>query len=302
MPRLAASLRATTWAVAPLTAAVASHWIRDGTADALLAARRQEARERQAIARERLAGADFDTKPEAYYLWLRLPEPWRSDALRGRGAGARRSRDAGRGVRGGPRAGAARGAAVHGRGAHARGAAAGSTPWRGCCAAGEGRARPSSEGADGPSNSLYILARDPAMIPPHVAPREEPPMRTLAVAAFAVALAVPAAVGEEVKLFNGKDLSGWTFFLDKSGPNADGSMKMEDVWKVDGGKIRCSGVPNGYIRTTARLQGLRPLPRVALGREARQQRRPPARDRAPTRSGRRRSRRSSRAATPATSG
>jgi hypothetical protein len=25
---------------------------------------------------------------------------------------------------------------------------------------------------------------------------------------------------------------------------------MEDVWKVEGGKIRCSGVPNGYLRTT----------------------------------------------------
>jgi len=79
--RLAASLRATTWAVAPLMAAVASTWIRDGTADALLAARRQEARERQAIARDRLAGADVEAKPEAYYLWLRLPEPWRGDAF-----------------------------------------------------------------------------------------------------------------------------------------------------------------------------------------------------------------------------
>lgn len=81
VPRLAASLRATTWAVAPLTAAVASHWIRDGTADRILEARRQEARERQALARARLAGFDFDTKPEAYYLWLRLPEPWRSDSF-----------------------------------------------------------------------------------------------------------------------------------------------------------------------------------------------------------------------------
>jgi hypothetical protein len=76
-------------------------------------------------------------------------------------------------------------------------------------------------------------------------------MRTLAVAALALALAVPPAVGDELKLFNGKDLAGWTFFLDKTGPNADGSMKLEDVWKVDGGKIRCSGVPNGYIRTNA---------------------------------------------------
>jgi DNA-binding transcriptional MocR family regulator len=81
VPRIAASLRATTWAVAPLTAAVASHWIRDGTADALVEARRQEARARQALARERLAGADLDTKPEAYYLWLRLPEPWRGETF-----------------------------------------------------------------------------------------------------------------------------------------------------------------------------------------------------------------------------
>jgi DNA-binding transcriptional MocR family regulator len=81
VPRLAASLRATTWAVAPLTAAVASAWIRDGTADALLRARREEARARQAVARERLVGADMETKPEAYYLWLRLPEPWRRDSF-----------------------------------------------------------------------------------------------------------------------------------------------------------------------------------------------------------------------------
>jgi DNA-binding transcriptional MocR family regulator len=81
VPRLTASLRATTWAVAPLTAAVASLWIRNGTADAIVAARRQEAGARQALARERLSGFDFDSQPEAYYLWLRLPEPWRSDSF-----------------------------------------------------------------------------------------------------------------------------------------------------------------------------------------------------------------------------
>ena len=76
-------------------------------------------------------------------------------------------------------------------------------------------------------------------------------MRALmtAAATLAVATAVPAEDG--VKLFNGKDLAGWTFFLERSGANADGSMKMGDVWKVDGGRIRCSGVPNGYLRTIA---------------------------------------------------
>jgi DNA-binding transcriptional MocR family regulator len=77
--RLAGSLRATTWAITPLTAAIASAWIRDGTADALVAARRTEARARQALAREKLADIAYDTQPEAYYLWLRLPEPWRGD-------------------------------------------------------------------------------------------------------------------------------------------------------------------------------------------------------------------------------
>jgi DNA-binding transcriptional MocR family regulator len=60
---------------------VASAWIRDGTADAILAARRGEARARQALAREALAGADLDAHEEGYYLWLRLPEPWRGDSF-----------------------------------------------------------------------------------------------------------------------------------------------------------------------------------------------------------------------------
>jgi DNA-binding transcriptional MocR family regulator len=60
---------------------VASAWIRDGTADALLDARREEARARQTILRQMLAGADLDTQPEAYYSWLRLPEPWRADSF-----------------------------------------------------------------------------------------------------------------------------------------------------------------------------------------------------------------------------
>jgi hypothetical protein len=49
----------------------------------------------------------------------------------------------------------------------------------------------------------------------------------------------------EIRLFNGKDFSGWTFYL--SDPNA----KMEDVWSIDQaeGIIICKGNPAGYIRT-----------------------------------------------------
>src|SRR5262245_50564203 len=68
--RLAASLRATTWAAPPLMAALVSAWIRDGTADALVADRRREAEGRQARARALLSGARFDAHPSGYYLWL----------------------------------------------------------------------------------------------------------------------------------------------------------------------------------------------------------------------------------------
>ncbi len=46
-----------------------------------------------------------------------------------------------------------------------------------------------------------------------------------------------------VKLFNGRDMSGWTYFLN------DEKAKMEDVWSVEDGAIICKGKPAGYIRT-----------------------------------------------------
>jgi len=78
-------------------------------------------------------------------------------------------------------------------------------------------------------------------------------MRSIVSPALLLALASSAAAGEgEIRLFNGKDLTGWTYFLEKKGTNADGSKKMADVWSADAerGVIRCSGTPNGYIRTT----------------------------------------------------
>jgi len=79
--RLAASLRATAWAAPPLMAALASAWIEDGTAEALLLKRRRAAASRQARARERLVGVRYDAHPASYYGWVHLPEPWRSDTF-----------------------------------------------------------------------------------------------------------------------------------------------------------------------------------------------------------------------------
>jgi DNA-binding transcriptional MocR family regulator len=62
-------------------AALATSWIRDGTADAIVAERRSEAVARQALLRERLAEASYEAHPFGYYVWLHLPEPWRSDTF-----------------------------------------------------------------------------------------------------------------------------------------------------------------------------------------------------------------------------
>ncbi len=56
-------------------------------------------------------------------------------------------------------------------------------------------------------------------------------------------IAAAPAMAEDEKLFNGKDMAGWTYFLD------DKSKKMEDVWSVQDGVIVCKGNPAGYIRT-----------------------------------------------------
>jgi hypothetical protein len=50
---------------------------------------------------------------------------------------------------------------------------------------------------------------------------------------------------EDVQLFNGKDFSGWTYFL------ADPQAKLADVWSIDSkeGVLICKGRPNGYVRT-----------------------------------------------------
>lgn len=65
---------------APLMSAVAASWIRDGTAEALLAGVRAEAAERRALAAARLPAAQGS--PEAIHVWLPLPADWSPVRLR----------------------------------------------------------------------------------------------------------------------------------------------------------------------------------------------------------------------------
>ncbi|BAI75149.1 transcriptional regulator (plasmid) [Azospirillum sp. B510] len=74
--RLVAAQRATILGTPPIPAAVATRWIADGTADALLTAIRAEASARQRMARELLPAAALTTHGQAFHLWLTLPPGW----------------------------------------------------------------------------------------------------------------------------------------------------------------------------------------------------------------------------------
>lgn len=78
--RLVDTLRATALMTAPLMAAVATTWIREGTADALLAAVRAEAIARRALAAE--AAPSAVGAPESPHVWLPLPAGASADRLR----------------------------------------------------------------------------------------------------------------------------------------------------------------------------------------------------------------------------
>ncbi len=69
---------ATNWITAPLMAEIARRWIEDGTAEATMKARREEARLRQAIAIEILSGQVVKYQATNLYGWIELPPGWTS--------------------------------------------------------------------------------------------------------------------------------------------------------------------------------------------------------------------------------
>ncbi|PWR22023.1 PLP-dependent aminotransferase family protein [Zavarzinia compransoris] len=73
---LASALRAATVMASPLTVALATHWIQEGTAEQMLQAVRIESKARQALVREILPAGCYQTDPEAFHLWVALPPPW----------------------------------------------------------------------------------------------------------------------------------------------------------------------------------------------------------------------------------
>jgi len=67
-------------------------------------------------------------------------------------------------------------------------------------------------------------------------------MRTILISVF-VFLIVASCTEKKESLFNGKNLDGWTIFVDES------IISPEDFFYVNDGMIECVGVPMGYLRT-----------------------------------------------------
>ena len=81
VPALERVIRATTWNTPALTAAIATRWLEDGTVDRLETEKREDARQRQAIATEILAGLPYVGHPSSYFLWLPLAQDARPDRI-----------------------------------------------------------------------------------------------------------------------------------------------------------------------------------------------------------------------------
>lgn len=79
----AAALRAATVMASPFTAAIATRWIEDGTADAILRFIRTETAARQSLANAILPAGSFRSDPISFNLWVDLPAPWTRSAFIG---------------------------------------------------------------------------------------------------------------------------------------------------------------------------------------------------------------------------
>lgn len=79
----AAALRAANVMASPLTVALATRWIEDGTADSILRFIRAETSARQKLATSILPPGSFRADPLSFHLWVELPKPWTRSAFIG---------------------------------------------------------------------------------------------------------------------------------------------------------------------------------------------------------------------------
>jgi DNA-binding transcriptional MocR family regulator len=75
----AEAVRTTAWMPAPVPLLIASRWLEDGTATAILRAQLAELKARHALVSTLLADASYNADPRCMFIWLKLPAPWRSE-------------------------------------------------------------------------------------------------------------------------------------------------------------------------------------------------------------------------------
>ena len=79
------------------------------------------------------------------------------------------------------------------------------------------------------------------------------PLVVIVVLTAVLSPAVAVAQPPGVRLFNGKDLSGWSHFL------VDPKVPATDVWGVQEGVLVCKGEPLGYLYTNAEYTSFKPI-------------------------------------------
>ncbi|MFV6544579.1 PLP-dependent aminotransferase family protein [Klebsiella pneumoniae] len=80
-PKIERAIRATTWNTPTLISSLICAWIEDGTVARFETQKRQDARQRQQVAREVLCGLPVVSHPDSYFVWLPLGEESRADRL-----------------------------------------------------------------------------------------------------------------------------------------------------------------------------------------------------------------------------
>jgi DNA-binding transcriptional MocR family regulator len=79
--RIASAIRSGGWAPARFPLDAATRLMAEGTVTAIETAKRADARVRQRLVAERLAGFTVRADPRAYHCWWELPAPWRAETF-----------------------------------------------------------------------------------------------------------------------------------------------------------------------------------------------------------------------------
>ncbi|MEE7494479.1 PLP-dependent aminotransferase family protein [Methylobacterium oryzae] len=82
------ALRAATVMASPISTALTTRWIMDGTADAIVAFVRAESAARQSLAAALLPAETYVADPHAFHVWINLPIGWTRSAFASQGRSA----------------------------------------------------------------------------------------------------------------------------------------------------------------------------------------------------------------------